>query len=60
MAWLPFNRDVEHRTVSIEGATASVRVRGVLVHDIDDLMTRYSVYGYSQADDLPAVPPGLA
>lgn len=24
---------------------------------IDDLMTRYSVYEHSQADDLPAVPP---
>ncbi|WP_348751357.1 hypothetical protein [Pseudomonas rhodesiae] len=27
---------------------------------IDDLMTRYSVYEHSQADDLPAVPPELA
>ncbi|ROM82694.1 hypothetical protein BK654_00675 [Pseudomonas brassicacearum] len=26
---------------------------------IDDLMTRYSVYEHSQADDLPAVPPEL-
>jgi hypothetical protein len=27
---------------------------------IDDLMTRYSVYEHSQADDLPAIPPELA
>lgn len=27
---------------------------------IDELMTRYSVYEHSQADDLPAVPPELA
>ena len=27
---------------------------------IVDLMTRYSAYEHSQADDLPAVPPELA
>ncbi|MFL1452796.1 hypothetical protein ACI77O_30985, partial [Pseudomonas tritici] len=26
---------------------------------IDDLMTRYSVYEHSQADDFPALPPEL-